>query len=159
MVEVKAQLNHLRMSDKKVRLVGDMVKGMDAQMALARLKYIPRHAAPVLAQLLRSAIANAEHNNNLKKENLFVKNIIVNQGVALKRWRPAAFGSAHGFKKHASHITLVLGLKPSAATTTGTIEKAAKDAAVPAVAEKKSAVEKVRSRIRRTPRTPKKAKE
>ncbi len=114
MVEVKAQLNHLRMSDKKVRLVGDMIKGVDAESALVRLKYVPRAAATVIAQLVRSAIANAEHNNNLKKEDLFVKQVIVNQGVAIKRWRPAAFGSAHPFKKHASHVTVILGLKPTA---------------------------------------------
>jgi large subunit ribosomal protein L22 len=102
------------MSPKKVRLVTDTIKGMDAREALVRLRFIPKAAAPVVTKLLQSAIANAHHNNSLKVEDLMVKSIVVNQGVALKRSKPAAFGSSHGYKKHASHINLVLGLKPSA---------------------------------------------
>ena len=124
------------MSPKKVRLVSDVIKGMDVSQALVRLRFIPKAAAPIVAKLLQSAIANAKHNNNLKVEDLMVKSIVVNQGVALKRSRPAAFGSAHGYKKHASHINLVLGLKPGAGTKEMKKDASKKEAEVKPVAEK-----------------------
>lgn len=102
------------MSPKKVRLVGNTIRGLDVDRALDQLQFTRRNAAPVLAKLLRSAIANAAHNNNLQADLLMVKNVEVNQGIALKRWRPAAFGSAHEFKKPSSHITITLALKAGA---------------------------------------------
>lgn len=114
MVEVKAQLRHARMSAKKVRLVTDVIKGLSVEDAILRLHYVNRISAPIVLKLLQSAVANAQHNNNLSKESLVVKNVTVDQAVALKRWRPAAFGAAHPFKKHGCHITVVLGLKSGA---------------------------------------------
>lgn len=115
MIEVRAQLRQLRMSPKKVRVLANSVKGMAVSEALARLRFIPKASSPVLSKLVRSAVANAQHNNNLKQEDLFIKSIIVNEGVAMKRWRPAAFGSAHPFKRRSSHVTVVLGLQEAAA--------------------------------------------
>ncbi len=147
MIEVRAQLKHLRMSSKKVRLVSDAIKGMDVQQALVRLRFIQKAASPIVAKLLQSAIANAQHNNNLKAEDLMVKSIVVNQGVVLKRSRPAAFGSAHGYKKHASHINLVLGLKPGAGVKETKKEASKKEAAAePVTEEKKAPAKKAASR-------------
>lgn len=108
MTEVVAQLKNLRMSAYKVRLVTDAVKGMPVGAALARLQFIPRISSPVVAKLIQSALANAVHNYNLKAEDMMVKNITVNQAIALKRFRPAAFGSAHKLRKHGCHIRVVL---------------------------------------------------
>ncbi len=149
MIEVRAQLKHLRMSPKKVRLVTDAIKGMDAQQALVRLRFIPKAAAPIVEKLLKSAIANAHNNNNLKVEDLMVKNVMVNQGLALKRIRPAAFGSAHGYKKHASHINLVLGLKPGAKSNEKSTEKKKKEA--PAQKEAAASESASKKAVKKTP--------
>ena len=88
MIQVRAQLKHLRMSPKKVRLVADTIKGLEVNQALVRLGFTHKAAAPHIAKVLRSAIANAVHNNNLAADSLMVKKIIVNEAVALKRWKP-----------------------------------------------------------------------
>jgi large subunit ribosomal protein L22 len=112
MVEVIAQLNNLRMSPKKVRLVTDSIKGLDVNSALMQLKFIQKRSAPIVIKLLQSAVANAKHDQEIELESLVIKNITVNQALSLKRWQPAAHGAAHPFKKHGSHIRLVLSLKP-----------------------------------------------
>jgi large subunit ribosomal protein L22 len=150
MIEVRAQLMHLRMSPKKVRLVANTIKGLPVSDALTRLQFIQKAPSPIIAKLVRSAVANAIHNNHLTEEVLAVKSIVVEEGVALKRWRPAAFGTAHQFKKRGSHIKLVLGLKagataPKAAAAraagpTGAVEKtdASKETAKDPVPAKQS---------------------
>ena len=115
MMEVKARLRHVRISPKKMRLVANAIKGMEVLQAIVRLQFIRRNSAPILLKLLKSAVANAKHNNALDVENLVVKQIIVNKGVDLKRSRPAAFGSAHPFHKHSAHVDLTLGLKAGVA--------------------------------------------
>ena len=103
------------MSPKKVRLVADAIRGLGAAEALVRLRFMQKASSPILAKLVKSAMANAQHNNNVSPDSLMIKRIVVNEGVALKRWRPAAFGSAHQFKKRSTHVDLVLGLKPGIA--------------------------------------------
>jgi len=114
MIEIVAQLNNLRMSAKKIRLVTDSIKGMDVNPAIVRLEVTAKRSAPLITKLLKSAIASAKHNHEIEAESLIVKNIIVNQAIALKRWKPAAQGAAHPFKKHGSHIRLILTAKPGA---------------------------------------------
>ncbi len=111
MIEAKAKLKHLRMSAKKVRLVADAVRGMDVNVALDRLQVINQKSAPIIAKLIKSAVANANNKYDVKQEDLVVKTIIVNKGMDLKRWRPAAFGRAHPFRKHSCHIELALDNK------------------------------------------------
>ena len=110
------------MSPKKVRVVADTIKGLPAEAALVRLQFMPKAPAPVIAKLVRSAMANARHNNNVADDLLIVKSIVVEEGVALKRWKPAAFGSAHPYKKRASHVKLVLGLKSGVTLPKGVVE-------------------------------------
>ena len=112
MVEVIAQLKHVRVSPKKMRLVTDLVKGMEVDAAVLQLKYVKKNAAPIVLKLLKSAAANALHNKEIPSEKMVIKNIIVGEAFALKRWKPAAHGAAHPFKKKASHVRLVLTLKP-----------------------------------------------
>lgn len=113
-MEVSATLRYLRMSPRKVRVVADAIRRMRAVDAEYQLQFMSRDASEPMLKLLRSAIANAENNNELKKENLFVRSVFVNQGPTLKRFRARAFGRAAEIRKRSSHITIVLDeLKPS----------------------------------------------
>ena len=108
-MEVKTKGKYLRMSPKKMRLVIALIKGMDINEALDHLNFVPQKAAYFITKVLKSALANAEHNFDLKKENLFIKEIFVNEGPTLKRWRPRAFGRAGQIRKRSSHLEIVLG--------------------------------------------------
>jgi len=107
-MEVKASLKYLRISPRKVRLVADLIKGLSVKVAEANLLYISKRSCKPLLKLLKSAIANAEHNFGLDKSNLFVRAIRVDEGPALKRWRPRARGAAFPIRKRTSHIFLTL---------------------------------------------------
>ena len=111
MIEAKAKLKNLRMSAKKVRLVADSIRGAEVNVALDRLQVLHKKSSPIIAKLIKSAVANANDRYDVKQEDLLVKTIIVNKGMDLKRWRPAAFGRAHPFRKHSCHIELVLDTK------------------------------------------------
>ena len=107
-MQVKATSKYLRISPKKMRLVTRIVKGMDANAALDHLRFIPKRAASLISKTLQSAIANAEHNFSLKKDDLFIKEIIVNSGPTLKRWRARAFGRAASIRKRSAHLSIIL---------------------------------------------------
>ena len=110
-MKITAELNHFRMSPRKVRLVADAIRGMDVREAEIRLKFLTKRAAGPLLKLLKSAIANAHHNFNIEKDNLFISGIQVNQGKTLKRWRARAMGRAYPIMRRVSHINLVLEAK------------------------------------------------
>jgi len=107
-MEVKAYARYIRMSPRKIRLVIDMIRGKKVLEAQTILQFTTRAAVEPVAKLLNSAIANAEHNFKLDRANLFIKTIIANQGPALKRFRPRAFGRPAGIKKRMTHITIIL---------------------------------------------------
>lgn len=96
------------MSPRKVRLVVDAIRGMSVVAADTKLAFLPKLAATPVQKLLRSAIANADHNFHLKKEDLFIKTIVADGGPTLKRSHPRAFGRAAPIRKRTTHITLVL---------------------------------------------------
>ncbi len=108
-MEIRAKGKYLKISPKKVRLVIDLIRQKNALESLDYLKFIPKKASYLIAKVLKSAIFNAEHNFNLKKENLFIKEIFVNQGPVLKRWRARAFGRASEIRKKSSHLEIILG--------------------------------------------------
>ena len=108
MPEVKAQLNYLRISPRKVRAVTELIIGLDADEAKAYLKYVTRRPARPLLKLLNSAISNAQHNFNLNKNHLYIKRIRVDEGAKLKRFKPKGFGLVMPIQKKTSHIQLVL---------------------------------------------------
>src|SRR3989344_1672535 len=114
MVNVRAQLRTLRMSPKKVRLVINLVRGMNAIAAEEKLAFLGKRAAEPVAKLLHSAIASALKNNNLKKESLRIAEVAVNPGPVTRRFRPRAHGSASPIRKHSSHITMTLSGVPEA---------------------------------------------
>ena len=107
-MEVKAKVKHIRMSSRKMRLVVNVIRGMEIGKALDQLKFINKKAAKPIDKLIRSAIANAEHNYELNKENLFIKEIRVDEGATLKRWMPRAHGRATPLRKRASHVSVIL---------------------------------------------------
>ena len=108
-MEIKATTKHIRMSPKKIRLLANLVRGLNVKKALEQLAFSPKAAALPVTKLIKSAIANAEHNFELNKDNLFVKEIRIDEGGMLKRWMPKAHGRATPLRKRISHINLVLG--------------------------------------------------
>ena len=106
--EARATLKFARISSRKVKIVADLIRGKNVDEALAIVKFTPKASSEVIEKLLKSAIANAENNHEMKHENLYVAEIFANQGPTLKRIRPAAKGSAVRIRKRTSHITIVL---------------------------------------------------
>lgn len=108
---ITASLKNYRITPRKVRLVADMIRGKKVTDAEAILDFVLKKAKSPLGDLLDSAVANAKNNFKLEKENLYVKEIAVNQGYVLKRSMPVSRGSAHPIKKRTSHVRLVLDVK------------------------------------------------
>lgn len=109
MKEIAAKLNYSRISPRKIRLVADLVRGKNVKDAVSQLKFFPKKSAPIIAKLLKSALANAKKNFNVKDENkLYIRAITVDEGPTLKRAMPRAFGRSAVIRKRTSHITLVL---------------------------------------------------
>ncbi|NVY96058.1 50S ribosomal protein L22 [Lactobacillus sp. DCY120] len=104
----KAIAKTVRIAPRKARLVMELIKGKNAAEALAILQFTPRAGSPIIAKVLKSAIANAEHNYDLDAQNLVVSEAYVNEGPTLKRFRPRAKGSASPINKRTSHITVVV---------------------------------------------------
>ncbi len=106
-----ASLRALRVTPRKVRLVADHVRGMPVGAALAMLKFTPQAAAPHLAKLLRSAVANAENKGgHVDVDALFVKTLTVDHGPKQRRFMPRAMGRATQIDKKTSHVYVELGI-------------------------------------------------
>lgn len=109
-----AKLNNCPSSPRKMRLVADIIRGVEVQKALAILKYSKQHASEKLEKLLLSAIANWQEKNqnaDIEEAGLFVKTITVDSARQLKRIRTAPQGRAHRIRKRSNHVSLVLGTK------------------------------------------------
>lgn len=100
-------------SPRKMRYVVDMVRGMEVNRALGTLKFSKKAASEVVERLLRSAIANWEQKNDRKAEDgeLYITKIFVDEGVTLKRMRPAPQGRGYRIRKRSNHVTLFVGTK------------------------------------------------
>ena len=107
-MEAKAYLKYARISPRKVKIVLDLIRGKDAGVAMGILKNTPRSASELLIKLLKSAIANAEHNFHMDTTKLYVSECFVCPGPTLKRIMPRAKGSADRILKRTSHVTLVV---------------------------------------------------
>ena len=108
MAVATAKATYIRIAPRKVQIVLDLIRNQPADKAMAILKYTPKAACEPLMKLLKSAIANAENNNNIDVSKLYVAECSVSQGPTLKRIRPRAQGRAFRINKKTSHITLVL---------------------------------------------------
>lgn len=108
-----AKLQNVPSSPRKMRYVVDMVRGMEVNRALGTLKFSKKAASEVLEKLLRSAIANWEQKNDRKAEDgeLYITKIFVDEGVTLKRMRPAPLGRGYRIRKRSNHVTLFVGTK------------------------------------------------
>ena len=106
-----AKLSFARMSVQKACFVLDAIRGKDIDEAIAIVRYNPRYASEVITKLLKSAIANAENNNGLSADNLYVAECFANKGPTMKRIQPRAQGRAYRILKRSSHITIILDEK------------------------------------------------
>ena len=111
MTQAKAVARTVRIAPRKVRLVVDLIRGKQVGEAVAILRHTPKAASPVVEKVLKSAVANAEHNYELDVNNLVVSEIYVDEGPTLKRFRPRAQGRASAINKRTSHITVVVSEK------------------------------------------------
>ena len=106
-----AKLSYARVSVQKACFVLDAIRGKDVQTALGILTYNPRYASSLVKKLLESAIANAENNQGLMANNLYVAQCYANKGPTMKRIKPRAQGRAYRIEKRTSHITIILDEK------------------------------------------------
>ena len=110
MATVTAKLSNYRQSPRKVRLVANLIKGKKASAALNELAFLPKKAGASVSKLIQSALANAK-DLNLSNDELYIKEIRVDQGVTMHRWMPRARGRAFPIKKRSSHVVVVLDTK------------------------------------------------
>lgn len=106
-----AKLNNCPTSPRKMRLVADLIRGKQIEMALAILRFNPKESSRRLEKLLLSAIANWEAKNedaSIEDADLYIKEIRVDGGTMLKRLRPAPQGRAHRIRKRSNHVTMIL---------------------------------------------------
>lgn len=107
-MEAKAVAKYIRLSPKKVHLVARMIRGKRVKEAQALLRFVPNRAARVLEKALNSAVANAENNYDLDRENLVVARAFADEGPTMKRLMPRARGRADVIARRSSHVTVVV---------------------------------------------------
>ena len=107
-MEARAYLRNARIAPRKVQIVLDLIRNKPVDIALATLELTPKAASPMVAKLLKSAMANAENNHNMNKDDLYVSECFVCPGPIMKRVMPRAQGRAFRILKRTSHITVVL---------------------------------------------------
>ena len=110
-MEAKAEAKFLRIAPRKVQIVCDLIRGKDANTAMAILMATPKAATEPLAKLLKSACANAENNFSMDPDKLYISKVYAAPGPILKRMMPRAQGRAFRINKRTSHITLVVSEK------------------------------------------------
>ena len=114
-MEVIARAKYVRRTPRKARLVADQVRGLRVSDALAQLEFSPKHAARDVAKAIKSAAANAEHNHNLERDELWLKQILIDEGPTIKRIRPVSRGMAHQYFHRTCHITAIVEDRPEVA--------------------------------------------
>ncbi len=107
-MEIRSSSKYVRVSPSKVYDIALLIRGKNVEDALTMIELIPRKGAVLLAKTLRSAVANAENNHDLKKSSLFVKSAEVTGGPILRRFRAKARGVAGRIRKRTSHFKIVL---------------------------------------------------
>lgn len=115
MSEARAVAKYIRLSPRKVMQVVDLIRGKKIGEALAILKFTPKRSSTAIEKVIKSAAANAEHNLEMSKDDLFIAEVFVDQGPTLKRFSPRAMGRADLMKRRTSHITVVVREKEEAA--------------------------------------------
>ncbi len=107
-MRVSAKLNNLRMPNRKVKLVADVIKGLDVADALNQLEGTVKKSGPYMIKLLNSAIANGENDFGIDKNNMYIFDVVVKEGMTLKRWMPKAYGRATPIRRRSSNVELII---------------------------------------------------
>lgn len=107
-MEARATLNNVRISPRKVQIVLDLIRNQQIEKAQATLRLTPKAASPILEKLLKSAVANADNNNGMNRDKLYISECYVTPGPIMKRIMPRAQGRAYRILKRTSHITIVV---------------------------------------------------
>ena len=107
-MEVRAVAKYIRMSSTKIQQVADLIRGKSVREALAILRYSPKGSGLPISKVVKSAVANAEHNYELDTDKLYIAKIMIDQGPTIKRFKPRAMGRADRIRKRTSHITVVV---------------------------------------------------
>ena len=108
MTTAKATLSNYRATPRKVRLIADFVRGKEVGKALAELQFVNKRHAEAVAKVISSAVANAKENTNLDANNLMIKEIQVQEGKTMRRWRAGSNGRGLPLRKRLSHIHVTL---------------------------------------------------
>jgi large subunit ribosomal protein L22 len=108
---MKANAKNLRISPKKLRVIAEVVRGMNAQEALKFLKFAPKKGADLMYKIVHSAIHNAVHNDSQNADDLYIDTLIINKGIVYKRGRPVSRGRMHPILKRTSNVKLELQIK------------------------------------------------
>src|SRR3989339_1861770 len=107
-MQVKAKLNNLRISPRKVRLIADLVRGLDAIEAINQIEASYKRASLPIKKLILSAISNGENNLGIDRNNMYIFSILVDAGPSLKRWMPKAYGRASQILKRTTQVEITL---------------------------------------------------
>jgi len=107
-MEFRAHLKNVHMSPRKMRLVRSVIRGRSAEEAIQQLAYMPGKASGIVLKVLKSAMANARHNFEADEKALVVGDLVINEGIVMKRFRPVSKGMAHPILKRMSHVTVIL---------------------------------------------------
>lgn len=107
-MEARAIAKHVRIAPRKIRIVADLVRGKNVSEAMAILRFTPKVGSKVVEKVIRSAVANAEHNNDMNVDALYISEIFVDQDSTMKRIHPRSRGQAFKILKKSSHVTVVV---------------------------------------------------
>jgi len=107
-MQIITRFNNIRISTRKIRIVADAIAGLSLDEAEDALSVISKRGAKTIDKVLKNAVANAVNNSRLEKNNLIIKNIDVNEGQTLKRYRPSTRGRTHPYLKRSTNIRIVL---------------------------------------------------
>ena len=146
----RAQVRHVRMSASKAREVLDLIRGLPVGEAAGVLRFTERGAADVVERCLGSAVANAQHNDELDPDMLYVSTCYADEGPTLKRWRPRARGRATRIRKRMCHITIIVSPMPAEMAAKVEARQAAGGAVTPAGRRSRRAQESRRARVARS---------
>jgi large subunit ribosomal protein L22 len=146
----RAQVRHVRMSASKAREVLDLIRGLPVGEAADVLQFTERGASEVVAKCLNSAVANAQHNDELDVDTLYVSACYADEGPTLKRWRPRARGRATRIRKRMCHITIIVSPMPAEMAAKVEAKQAAGGAAAPSSRRGRRGQESRRARVARS---------
>lgn len=107
-MDSRAVARYVWISARKMRQVADLIRGKKVDQALGILRFAPKRSSLPISKVLRSAVANAEHNYNMDSDRLYIKSICIDEGPTYKRYRPRARGRADVKRRRTSHITVVV---------------------------------------------------